>query len=141
METANATAIAVQTTVNAPSEKVWKFWTEPGHIIHGNNASDDWHTPRAENDLRQGGKFNYRMESRDGKFGFDFAGEYNDVKEKQLIEYTMGDGRKVNIRFTDKGHETLVEETFEAEDQNSIQMQRDGWQAILNNFKNHVEKA
>lgn len=141
MKTTDKQIITVATSIKAPVDKVWKAWTDPGDITQWNFAVDDWHSPRAENDLRQGGKFNYRMESRDGKFGFDFAGEYNDVKEKQLIEYTMGDGRKVNIRFTDKGHETLVEETFEAEDQNSIQMQRDGWQAILNNFKSHVEKA
>src|SRR3990170_5750907 len=115
METANATAIAVQTTVNAPIEKVWKFWTEPGHIIHWNNASDDWHTPSAENDLRVGGKFSARMEAKDGSFGFDFSGDYTNVVEHKTIEYKMSDGRKVKIDFSSEGNATKVVETFDAE--------------------------
>ena len=139
METANSTAITVQTTVNAPIEKVWKFWTEPGHIIQWNNASDDWHTPRAENDLRVGGKFSARMEAKDGSFGFDFGGDYTNVIEHKIIEYILGDGRKVKIEFSSEGDTTTVVETFDAENTHSAEMQRSGWQAILDNFKKYTE--
>ena len=139
METAAKTAITIETTINAPVEKVWKFWTLPEHITKWNSASDDWHTPRAENDLRAGGKFAARMEAKDGSFGFDFGGVYDDVKTNELIEYTLGDGRKVAVHFTPNGNETKVSETFEVENTNSIEMQRGGWQAILNNFKKYVE--
>ena len=139
METANSTAITVQTTVNAPIEKVWKFWTEPGHIIHWNNASDDWHTPRAENDLRVGGKFSARMEAKDGSFGFDFSGDYTNVVEHKTIEFKMGDGRKVKIDFSSEGNATKVVETFDAENTHSVEMQKSGWQAILDNFKKYTE--
>lgn len=139
METANTTAITVQSIVNAPIEKVWKFWTEPGHIIHWNNASDDWHTPRAENDLRVGGKFSARMEAKDGSFGFDFSGDYTNVLEHKTIEYTMGDGRKVKIDFSSEANATKVVETFDAENTHSVEMQRSGWRAILDNFKKYAE--
>ena len=139
METANFTAITVQTTVNAPIEKVWKFWTEPVHIIKWNNASDDWHTPRAENDLRVGGKFSARMEAKDGSFGFDFGGDYTNVIEHKIIEYILGDGRKVKIEFSSEGNTTTVVETFDAENTHSAEMQRSGWQAILDNFKKYTE--
>lgn len=139
METANKAKIAVENTVKAPVEKVWKLWTTPEHITKWNNASDDWHTPRAENDLRAGGRFLSRMEARDGSFGFDFGGVYDEVKTNELIAYTMGDGRKVKITFINKGNETKVIETFEAENQNPIEMQRGGWQAILDNFKKYAE--
>jgi len=133
------TQITVRATINAPIEKVWKFWTTPEHIIQWNNAADDWHTPRAENDLRVGGKFLSRMEAKDGSIGFDFGGMYQTVKTNKLIEYVMGDGRKVKIEFTNNGNETNVVETFEAEETNSIEMQRGGWQAILDNFKRYTE--
>jgi uncharacterized protein YndB with AHSA1/START domain len=131
--------ITVENTVKAPVEKVWQFWTSPKHITKWNNASDDWHTPFAENDLRTGGKFLSRMEARDGSFGFDFGGVYDEVKTNELIAYTIGDGRKVKITFLPAGKETKVIETFEAENMNSIEMQRGGWQAILDNFKKYVE--
>jgi len=139
METNNKTNITVQTTVNAPVEKVWEYFTSPGHIIKWNNASDDWHTPNAENDLRTGGKFVYRMEARDGSFGFDFGGEYDKVEVNKTIEYTIGDGRKVNVSFSGDGNTTTVTETFEAESTNPVEMQRGGWQAILDNFKRYAE--
>jgi len=139
METANKTNITVEATVNAPVEKVWKLWSGPEHITKWANASDDWHTTRAENDLREGGKFLSRMEAKDGSFGFDFGGVYDAVKTNQLIEYTIGDGRKVTIQFTGKGNETKVVETFEAESTNPVEMQRGGWQAILDNFKKYAE--
>jgi uncharacterized protein YndB with AHSA1/START domain len=133
--------VTIETVVKAPAEKVWKIWTMPEHIKRWNNASDDWHTPRAENDLRDGGTFLIRMEARDGSFGFDFGGTYNKVIANKEIDYTLGDGRKVNVTFSSSGNETKVIETFEAESENSIEMQRGGWQAILNNFKKYTEEA
>src|SRR5579871_4425121 len=138
METSKA-KITIGNTVNAPVEKVWKFWTEPEHIKQWNSASPDWHTPSAENDLRVGGKFLSRMEAKDGSFGFDFGGIYDEVNTHELIEYTMGDGRKVMISFLVVGDKTRVVETFEAETTNSLEMQKGGWQSILDNFKKYVE--
>lgn len=132
-------SITVQTKINSPLEKVWLFWTSPDHIVNWNNASDDWHTPRAENDLQPGGKFNIRMEARDGSYGFDFYGVYDRVENGELIEYTMGDERKVSISFHKDGDTTTVTETFQAELENSLEMQKSGWQAILTNFKKYVE--
>ena len=138
METANK-PITIETTVNAPIEKVWQYWSAPEHITKWCAASDDWHTPRAENDLRTGGKFNSRMEAKDGSFGFDFGGIYDNVKENEIIDYTMGDGRTVQVRFTENGDQTKVVETFEPESTNPVEMQRGGWQAILDNFKKYTE--
>ena len=138
METENQ-VITIETTVEAPVEKVWKFWSEPRHIKKWNAASDDWFTPRAENDLRVGGKFVSRMEAKDGSFGFDFEGFYTAVKENEYIEYTLGDNRNVKIYFTANRNETKVVEIFEAEDTNAAEMQKAGWQAILNNFKKYTE--
>lgn len=140
METKLRTRISVETIVNAPIYIVWEMWTNPEHIIKWNSASDDWHTPHAENDLRKGGKFLSRMEAKDGSTGFDFRGIYDEVKTNQLIEYTMEDGRKVRIVFTDLGDETKIQETFEAEDEHSIDMQREGWQSIMDHFKRYAEK-
>ncbi|CAH2713055.1 hypothetical protein BACCIP111895_00188 [Neobacillus rhizosphaerae] len=133
--------ITVATTVQAPVEKVWKYWTEPTHIREWSAASDDWHTPFAENDLRAGGKFLSRMEAKDGSFGFDFGGIYDEVKLHEVIAYTMGDGRKVKITFKGRENETEVIETFDAETENPIEVQQQGWQAILNNFKKYAEQA
>lgn len=131
--------ITVETTVKAPVEKVWQLWSQPEHITKWNSASEDWHTPRAENDLRQGGKFSARMEARDGSIGFDFGGVYDEVKTNEVIAYTIGDGRKVKVTFSPNGKETKVVETFEAESTNPVEMQRGGWQAILDNFKKYAE--
>jgi uncharacterized protein YndB with AHSA1/START domain len=139
METKSKTTITVEAEIKAPVEKAWKFWTTPEHIMKWNNASDDWHTPKAANDLRAGGKFNFRMEAKDGSFGFDFGGVYDEVKINERIAYTIGDGRKVIVIFTANGHSTGIKETFEAETVNPIEMQRGGWQAILNNFKKYTE--
>ncbi len=140
MTTGNNVKVTVKATVNAPVEKVWEYWTEPKHITKWNNASDDWHTPIAENDLTVGGKFLTRMEAKDGSFGFDFGGIYDEVKLNELISYTMGDGRKVTITFKTQGNETEVIETFDAETSNPVEMQQAGWQAILDNFKKYVEQ-
>ena len=102
-------------------------------------ASDDWHTPHSENDLRVGGKFSATMAAKDGSFSFDFWGIYSKVEKHKVIEYTSGDGRKVSITFSGNGNETKVTETFEAESENPIEMQRGGWQAILNSFKKYTE--
>lgn len=140
METNEKTTIKVQTVINAPVEKVWKFWTDPEHIIHWNYARDDWHSPSAENDLWVGGKFSVRMEAKDGSTGFDFGGVYKTVKVNERIEYILGDGRKVRVDFTKAGSDTKLVETFEPESENSIEIQQSGWQAILDNFKKYVEE-
>lgn len=139
MDTHNKTIITVETMVNAPVEKVWEYWTKPEHITKWNNASEDWHTPHAENDLRAGGKFSSRMEAKDGSFGFDFGGAYDAVNTNEYIEYTLGDGRKVKIKFMNEGDKTKIVESFDAETENTEEMQKGGWQAILNNFKKYVE--
>jgi uncharacterized protein YndB with AHSA1/START domain len=139
MGTASKTRITVETTIDAPVEKVWESFTKPEHITQWNSPADSWHCPTAENDLREGGKFSYRMEAKDGSSGFDFGGVYDDVEENALIEYTLGDGRSAVISFMPEDDQTRVVETFEAENQNSTEMQRDGWQAILDNFKKYVE--
>ena len=139
METDNKQTITVENTIKAPVEKVWELWTEPKHIMQWNNASEDWHTPHAENDLQAGGKFLSRMEAKDGSFGFDFGGVYDVVVDHEYIEYTIGDGRKVKITFRGNSNETKVVETFEAENTHSSEIQKDGWQAILNNFKKYAE--
>jgi uncharacterized protein YndB with AHSA1/START domain len=139
METVETTKITVEAMVNAPVKKVWNCWTSPEHIIQWCSPSAEWHTPRAENDLRVGGKFLSRMEARDGSMGFDFGGVYDEVVQDKKIAYTIGDGRKVSIRFEERGNQTFVSETFEAESINSIDMQRGGWQAIMDSFKNYVQ--
>lgn len=139
METTAKTMITIESVIDAPVEKVWKFWTGPEYITQWNSASDDWHTPRAENDLRVGGKFLSRMEAKDGSFGFDFWGIYDQVEVHKLIEYTMGDGRKSTTHFSREGDKTKVVTTFEAEGTNPVEMQRGGWQAILDNFKKYAE--
>lgn len=139
MATQEKTVITVENIINAPIGKVWECWTKPGHITKWNNASDDWHTPHAENDLRAGGSFVSRMEAKDGSMGFDFGGVYDAVIPNEYIEYTIGDGRKVKVTFSAQGDSTSVVESFEAENMNSVELQRGGWQAILNNFKKYVE--
>lgn len=139
MTTTENTSIAVAVTINAPVEKVWELLNDPRHITKWNSASDDWHTTSAENDLRVGGKLRSRMEARDGSAGFDFEGTYDEIITHERIVYTMSDGRKVQITFAPAGNKTTITETFDAEGTNSVEMQRAGWQAILNNFKRYVE--
>lgn len=130
--------ITVEALVNAPVAKVWAAYNSPEDIMKWNAASDDWHTTASKVDLREGGQFSSRMEAKDGSFGFDFAGTYTKVEPHKLIEYSMGD-RGASVAFEPKGDATNVAVTFDAEEQNSIEMQRGGWQAILDNFKKHVE--
>lgn len=133
--------ITVSTTIEQPTDKVWKFWNEPKHITNWNFATDDWCCPKAENDLRVGGKLKSRMEAKDGSFGFDFEGIYNEIIDQEKITYSIADGRQVTTIFEHLGNSTKVTTTFEAEPENPIEMQRDGWQAILDSFKKYVENA
>lgn len=131
--------ITVKTTISASIDKVWSFWTLPEHITKWSFASPDWHTPYAENDLREGGKFKSTMAAKDGSMSFDFEGEYTLIKQNEAIEYIMADGRKVEISFNETPNGVEVIERFDPETQNPEEMQRGGWQAILDNFKNYVE--
>jgi len=141
METQEKTTIDIESQVNVPIEKVWECWTEPKHIINWNFASDEWHCPWAKNDARQGEKFVWRMEAKDGSFGFDYSGVYTNVELHNRIELTLDDGRKVKITFEADGNQTHITEVFEAESSNPVEMQKTGWQAILNNFKKYVEAS
>jgi uncharacterized protein YndB with AHSA1/START domain len=138
MKPAEKVRITIENRIQAPVEWVWKCFTEPEHIIHWNNASDDWHTPKAMNDLKPGGRFCYTMAARDGSVQFDFEGTYSEVRQHEVIEYILDDGRKVQVRFTAENSQVHVVETFEAETMHPPEMQREGWQAILNNFKAYV---
>lgn len=132
--------ITVKATVNAKAATAWKFWTSPEHITQWNCASPDWHSPSAQQDLRAGGNFNFRMEAKDGSMGFDFEGTYDVVKPNEYLEYTIGDGRKVQIKFEESDGKTFITESFEAETTNPLEMQQAGWQSILDSFKNYTEK-
>ncbi|MFA9186888.1 SRPBCC family protein [Flavobacterium sp. FBOR7N2.3] len=133
--------ITIKTTVNASISKVWEFWTLPEHITKWSFASPDWHTPYAENDLKTGGKFKSTMAAKDGSMSFDFEGEYTLVKPNEAIEYVMADGRKVEIAFKETSSGVEIIENFDPEAENSEEMQRGGWQAILDNFKKYVESS
>ncbi len=135
------TLITVEVTVRGTAEKVWEYWTRPEHIVRWSSASDDWHTPKAENDPRTGGSFKSRMEAKDGSAGFDFSGTYDEVRPNEFMAYTMDDGRKVTINFNKMGNEIKITETFEAESENPIEMQKNGWQSIMNNFKKYLENS
>ena len=140
MNTEPKTVITIETVVKSSVEKVWQFWSEPKHIMQWCSASDDWHTPYADNDLRTGGKFKSTMSAKDGSMSFDFEGVYTNVQQHKLIEYDIADSRKVKIVFSGNGNETKVVESFEAEETNPTEMQRGGWQAILDNFKKYTER-
>ena len=131
--------ITVQSNINATIKKVWECWTLPEHITKWNNASDDWDTPYAENDLRTGGKFKSTMAAKDGSMSFDFEGEYILVELNKVIKYVLADGRKVEVIFKETASGVEIIESFDPETVNPEEMQRAGWQAILDNFKKHVE--
>ncbi|KFF06776.1 SRPBCC family protein [Flavobacterium reichenbachii] len=131
--------ITLKNTINASLDKVWDFWSKPEHITKWAFASPDWYAPYAENDLREGGKFSTTMSAKDGSMSFDFLGEYTLVKQDQAINYVMGDGRKAVITFTETPEGVEIIESFDPETENPEEMQRGGWQAILDNFKNYVE--
>ncbi len=131
--------ITVQTIVNVPIEKAWEYWTEPKHITKWNFASEDWASPSAENDLKPGGRFKIRMEAKDKCAGFDFGGTYNEVEHHSSISYSMDDGRKVSVTFESEDGKTKMTERFDPETENTEEIQRAGWQAILDNFKKYAE--
>lgn len=133
--------ITISTLVNASMDHVWKCWTDPQHIVQWNHASDDWHCPAASNDLRVGGQFTATMAARDGSMSFEFGGIYTAVIPDRKIAYAMSDGRSVEVLFSETNGSVRVDESFDAESTHSVEMQRDGWQAILNNFKRHCETA
>jgi uncharacterized protein YndB with AHSA1/START domain len=139
MEIVKDKTITVETTVKAPVSQVWNYWTDPKHITGWYYASDDWHAPYAENDLWVNGKFRIRMAAKDGNSGFDFDGVYTNIVKNEKIAYTIPDGRKVVITFSDLGGKTKVVEEFEMETINPYELQKGGWQAILNNFKKYAE--
>lgn len=136
-----STKITVQVVIAANKQKVWDCYTQPAHITQWNFALDTWHCPTASNDLRVGGKYKARMEAKDGSFGFDFEGTYNEVVPGETFTFTMPDNRVVNVTFKELKSQTEVTVTFDAENQNPVEMQRQGWQAILNNFKKYVEQV
>lgn len=131
--------ITVQVSIEAPIDKVWQYFTDPAHIVNWNSASEDWHTPRAESDFKVGGSFVYRMEAKDGSMGFDLPGTFTKIELHKHISYSLADGRKVSIDFTPTSSGTNLVESFEAENQNSIELQQYGWQSILESFKKYTE--
>ena len=131
--------IAIEAVVRASLSQVWKAWNTPEDILQWNSAQDDWHTTKSTVDLREGGQFCSRMEAKDGSMGFDFEGTYTCVLPEQRIEYRMTDGREVRVDFVQQAEGVLVQSVFDAETENPPEMQREGWQAILNSFVHHVE--
>lgn len=131
--------ITVETPVHAPIARVWDTWNDPEDIVRWNSAQDDWHTTRSTVDLREGGRFLSRMEAKDGSMGFDFEGVYTRIVPHETIEYRMGDGREVAVEFIQQDGQVLVRTTFDAESENPPEMQREGWQAISDNFGSYVE--
>lgn len=135
----NTTKITVQTIVSADIKKVWDHYTNPKHITKWNFASDDWQCPSAANDMRVGGKYTARMEAKDGSSGFDFEAVYDEIIKGEKFAYTMPDSRHVNVTFKKLGNKTEVIIVFDAETENPLEMQRNGWQAILDNFRKYTE--
>lgn len=130
--------LEVETIVTAPINEVWRAYVTPNDIKHWNAASDDWHTTAASVDLRVGGAFSSRMEAKDGSMGFDFAGTYTKIEKNKLIEYSFGD-RFAKVEFAEHQNDVKVRVAFDSDSSHTIEQQRDGWQAILNNFKRYVE--
>ncbi len=141
METKTGTILSVRATIQAPVEKTWTCWTVPEHITRWNQASPDWHCPSAVNDCRPGGRFSFRMEAKDGSMGFDFSGTYDAVNKNEYISYTLDDGRKVAVHFSEQAGQTEVTENFEAENMHAHELQQTGWQAILDQFKKYAESC
>lgn len=133
--------IRIQTDIQAPVSRVWRHWTDPTHVRRWNSAMEGWHTPYAESDLSVGGRFNYRMETVDGSIGFDYAGVYDAIRPETRIELTLDDGRKVSVDFSGNDERTHIDQEFEAENENPEDMQRAGWQNILDNFKTYTEST
>ena len=132
--------LTVSSIVNAPIQEVWKYWTQPEHIVNWNFASEDWHCPKAENNLTAKGQFHYLMAAKDASFSFDFWGTYISIEFEKSIEIILGDGRKLWVYFEESTNGTKVTELFEPESENSIELQQMGWQSIIDNFKKYVER-
>ncbi len=137
----NQNTITIKTIINAPIEKVWDYWSKPEHVTKWAFASNDWEAPYAENDLRTDGRFKTTMAAKDKSASFDFEGTYTNVKDHEHIEYVMSDGRTVKTVFTQTPTNEEIIQTFDPESENSLEMQRSGWQAILDNFKKYVENG
>jgi uncharacterized protein YndB with AHSA1/START domain len=131
--------ITVEAIIEAPIETVWNFWTKPEHVMHWNFASKDWHCPKATSDFNIGGEFHYSMAAKDDSVAFDFCGTFTKIIDQSFIEIFLEDGRELNIQFESEGSSTKIIETFEPEEVNSMELQKQGWQAILDNFKQYVE--
>lgn len=132
--------IKIESTIGCNVNEAWQSWTSPEHIKQWNSASADWHTTKVEIDLIEGGKFTYRMEAKDGSTGFDFEGMFTEVKENEFLSYDVADGRSVTVEFTKEGeNKTHLKQIFEAENENAVEVQRAGWQSILDNFKKYTE--
>ncbi len=132
--------IEIESKINAELDRVWEYWTKPEHITKWNKASEDWLCPNAENDLKEGGKFKYRMESQDGKVGFDFAGTYKEVKEKEKLTYELEDGRNAEVTFSEEDGNVRIKEILDTEDENLVDQQEQGWKSILQSFKAYTEE-
>lgn len=131
--------ITISATIAADKNKVWDYYTQPEHIVHWNFAHSSWHCPSASNDMQIGGKYIARMEAKDGSFGFEFEAIYDEIREGESFTYTMPDGRQVTVTFNGNNDSTEVIVVFDPEDQNPVEMQKEGWQAILDNFKKYTE--
>lgn len=132
--------IEIESKINAKLDQVWEYWTKPEHITKWNKASEDWLCPNAENDLKEGGKFKYRMESQDGKVGFDFAGTYKEVREKEKLTYELEDGRNAEVTFSEEDGNVMIKEILDTEDDNPVDQQKQGWKSILQSFKAYTEE-
>lgn len=135
-----AKMITIKATTQSPIEKVWKAWNDPAHVIQWNSPSPDWHTPRAENDFTEKGKFNYRMEAKDGSFGFDYSGAYDEIVPLQKIRFHLDDNRQVEVEFESTASGVNIVEKFEPETENPEDFQQAGWQAILDSFVKYVDE-
>lgn len=131
--------ITISATVNADAKKAWDYYTNPEHITKWNFADPSWQCPSASNDMKVGGKYAARMEAKDGSFGFDFEATYDEIVDGEKFTYTMPDGRQVDVAFKKDGNQTEVDVAFDPEGQNPLELQKNGWQAILNNYKNYTE--
>ena len=131
--------IKIDTLVHAPLDYVWETWNTPSHIIHWNHASDDWHSPKADSNFVEGGRFVYRMEAKDNSFGFDFSGTFVEIVDKKRIVTRLDDDRIVQTEFIQENDGVRIIETFEAEAENSVEIHKEGWYAILNNYKLYTE--
>ncbi|WP_405199926.1 SRPBCC domain-containing protein [Christiangramia sp. LLG6405-1] len=132
--------IEIESKIHAKLDQVWEYWTKPEHITKWNKASEDWLCPNAENELKEGGKFKYRMESEDGKIGFDFAGTYKEVREKEKLTYELEDGRNAEVTFSEEDGTVMIKETLDTEDENPVEQQEQGWKSILESFKAYAEE-